>query len=71
LSNDVPLGESERILIFDEKIYILDNEPKIVCFEMNGKVRFKIDSRGPGPKEYANIKDFGIDRKTKKLLYKN
>jgi hypothetical protein len=68
LSDEVPLGRVERILIFDEKIYILDNEPKIVCFDMSGKVRFKIDDRGPGPKEYANIEDIGIDRKTKKLI---
>jgi hypothetical protein len=62
------LGTSRRILVFDEKIYILDDVPKIVCFDMSGKVLFKINNRGPGPKEYVNIKDFGIDMKAKKLV---
>ena len=61
LSNDVLLGEEERVRICKEHIYILDRTPKLVCFDMNGKVVFTIDNQGPGPEEYGAITDFAID----------
>lgn len=61
LSNDVLLGEEERVRICKEHIYILDRTPKLVCFDMNGKVVFTIDNQGPGPEEYGEITDFAID----------
>lgn len=68
LSNDYPLGRVERVIIHKERIYILDSEPKIICFNMQGKVLFKIDSRGGGPTEYQNIKDFAIDGNSKRIV---
>lgn len=68
LSNEVPLGQSERVIIDNEQIFILDDEPKIVCYNMLGDIVYKIDQHGPGPKEYLNIKDFGIDRESEKLV---
>ena len=61
LSNDVLLGEEERVRICKEHIYILDRTPKLVCFDMKGKVVFTIDNQGPGPEEYGAITDFAID----------
>ena len=61
LSNDILLGEEERVRISEEHIYILDRTPKLVCFDMKGKVVFTIDSQGPGPEEYGEITDFAID----------
>ena len=43
LSNDEPLGIVERIIIEDSLIYILDNMPKIVCFnKKDGSIKWKI-----------------------------
>jgi hypothetical protein len=67
LSNDAIFGETDRIIIDREQIFILDKTPQIVCFDMQGEVIFTINSRGPGPREYATISDFGIDRSSGKL----
>lgn len=68
LSNEVLLGRVERVIIYNDRIYILDNEPKIVCFNMKGKALFTIDGRGAGPTEYQNLKDFAIDGDSKKII---
>ena len=69
LSNDEPLGIVERIIIEDSLIYILDNMPKIVCFnKKDGSIKWKINNRGEGPEEYGEIIDFTIDRTSKQLI---
>lgn len=69
LSNDEPLGVVERIIIEDSLIYILDNMPKIVCFnKKDGSIKWKINNRGEGPEEYGEIMDFTIDRTSKLLI---
>jgi len=68
LSNEVLVGRVERIIIHDDRVYILDNEPKIICFNMKGKVVFKIDNRGAGPTEYQNLRDFAIDGNSKRII---
>jgi hypothetical protein len=68
LSNELPLGEISRIIIHNDRIFILDNTPKIVCFDMRGKMIYQIDNRGPGPKEYDNIRDICIDKKSETLV---
>lgn len=68
LSNEVLLDQVERIILHDDRIYILDREPKIVCFNMKGKLLFTIDSRGSGPMEYQNLRDFAIDNDSKRII---
>lgn len=68
LSNDFPIGRVIRVIIYRDRIYILDNEPKIICFNMQGKMLFKIDCRGAGPTDYQNIKDFAIDGNSKRIV---
>lgn len=68
LSNEALVGQVERVVIHNDRIYILDNEPKIVCFNMKGKVLFTIDCRGAGPTEYQNLKDFAIDGNSKRII---
>lgn len=68
LSNEVLVGRVERTIIHDDRVYILDNEPKIICFNMKGKVVFKIDNRGAGPTEYQNLRDFAIDGNSKRII---
>lgn len=67
LSNDVPLGKIERIIISDSLIYVLDNIPKVICFDYYGQVKFKIDKKGKGPNEFLKLIDFSIDSNNKTL----
>ncbi|MDH6344309.1 hypothetical protein M2480_002794 [Parabacteroides sp. PFB2-12] len=68
LSDEILLNKIRRVLISDDCIYILDSSPKIVCFNKNGEAIYSIDQRGAGPKEFANIIDFSIDKKNKQLV---
>lgn len=68
LSNKVPLGELQRIIIEQERIFILDDEPKIICFDMHGKILFTINNKGQGPTEYRSIADFGINQVSGQLV---
>jgi len=68
LSNEVLLGQVERVIIYNDRIYILDKGPKIICFNMKGKVLFTIDCKGAGPTEYQNLKDFAIDGGSKRII---
>lgn len=68
LSSDYLLNEIERVVIGRDRIYILDDDPKIVCYNMKGKVLFHISNRGMGPGEYQNIKDFGMDWVSERLV---
>lgn len=62
LSNVEPLGEIKRALIVNDLLFVLDNTPKIVCFNISdGSICYKIDNRGGGPKEYRNLLDFTIN----------
>lgn len=68
LSNEVLIDEVKRVIISNDLVYILDDEPKIVCFDLKGKLLFVIDDRGPGPTEYQNIRDIAIDGELKRLI---
>lgn len=61
LSNDVLIGEVVRTLVADERIFILDDRNKIVCYNMKGNVEYVIDDYGPGPDEYGTILDFALN----------
>ena len=43
LSDNVVIGEIVRTLVSDERIFILDNQNKLFCFDMQGKVEYVID----------------------------
>ncbi|MDD3437519.1 MAG: 6-bladed beta-propeller [Candidatus Gastranaerophilales bacterium] len=68
LSNEALIGEIKRVIIYNDLLYILDNEPKIVCFNMKGEVIFMIDCKGGGPTEFQNLKDFAIDGDSKRII---
>lgn len=67
LSSDVYLGEIERAIIVDERLYVLDSQPKIVCFNPDGTVRYQIASKGRGPGEFLRIVDFSVDSENNHL----
>lgn len=61
LSQAIPLANIERIIVSNDRIFILDREPKIVCYNFEGKAEYQIASKGGGPKEYASIADFAVN----------
>ena len=61
LSDNVVIGEIVRTLVSDERIFILDNQNKLFCFDMQGKVEYVIDEHGSGPNEYGNVLDFALN----------
>ena len=67
LDKSVPLANIERVIIAEDKIYIFDSEPKIVCYNFDGQIEYKIDRKGKGVGEFMKIVDFSIDKK-KQLL---
>jgi len=68
LSNEEIIGEIERTIMTGEKIYLMDNTQRIFCYDMRGKMVFKIDRRGQGPGEYNHIADYSIDPISSRLL---
>lgn len=67
LSDQSLIGEIKRTLVWDDYIFILDEVPKIVCFNMQGDLVYEINSQGEGPEEFGTIVDFGLDGKAEKL----
>lgn len=61
LSSDIILGNIERVIYSNEKIYILDSEDRIICYNRDGSINNVIDAKGKGPGEYLYIRDFSID----------
>ncbi|MFC0877305.1 6-bladed beta-propeller [Saccharicrinis sp. FJH2] len=68
LSNTALLGRIEKIIISDSLIYVLDNIPKLVCFDSSGRVKFNINKTGKGPDEFLKLIDFSVDPIHKSLV---
>ena len=52
LSAQSLVGEIQRTLVADDRIFILDNLPKITCFDMQGNLVYEINTPGGGPEEF-------------------
>ena len=68
LSNVTPLANIRRLLIHNERIYILDSQSSICCYNMVGDLLYTLSKKGRGPGEYEKIVDFTIDREKNELL---
>lgn len=68
LAQEPLLGDIRRILINDDRIYLLDNTPQIVCYDLDGRVNFRIVSQGNGPQEFGYLLDFSIDPDSMQLV---
>jgi hypothetical protein len=68
LSNEVALGGIQKIEINDSTIFILDNTPKIVCFDFYGKFKYSLDSKGKAPDEFLAIDDFAIKNSKNQIV---
>ena len=57
-----PIGEWKKILIYRERIFVLDahKAEKVFIFNMQGKIINIIDSKGGGPEEYTGLYDMNI-----------
>jgi hypothetical protein len=57
-----PIGDFFKVLIYKERIYILDAfiAEKIFIFNMKGEIIKIIDSKGGGPNEYRGLMDITI-----------
>lgn len=57
------IGRINKILVLDNKIYILDSSiaNSILVFSLEGKFIYKICKTGKGPGEYLSLTDFDVD----------
>ena len=68
-SNEL-IGNIDELVIFKDKIYILDNSVKerIFIFDLTGKLIKIIDNQGRGPREYIGLSHISIDSLNNELL---
>lgn len=72
LPHEPLIGNVREIQIKNERIYLQDNLSRILCYDMQGNLAFKIDSQGNGPGEYAQIDAFAVNEDKRELaLYDN
>jgi hypothetical protein len=68
-TDDILIKELTRVKYFDNKIFILDKKiQSLFAFDMDGKLIWKIQNFGGGPREYSQLTDFGIDEKNNELF---
>jgi len=69
LTDESLIGSIDKIIIFEELIYILDRQTKsLFVFNMDGKFAHKISKIGQGPGEYIHLDFFDIDRENKHIV---
>lgn len=58
------MSSINKMLVKDNKIYILDNDVanSIFVFSLEGKFIYKINKPGKGPGEYLSLIDFDVDK---------
>lgn len=62
------LGYIEKMEIFDNNIYIFDNNKKLYLFDITGRFIRQVVNEGRGPEELERIADFTLDREHKRLI---
>lgn len=62
------LASIEDIQIKNEKIYVHDRFARIICYDMQGNVIYKIDAKGAGPGEYTNVNAFVVNELSRELV---
>lgn len=68
LASEPLLAAIKEIQIKNERIYIHDAMARVICYDMQGNVVFKIDRKGAGPGEYVGINAFVINENAKELV---
>ncbi|MEC3882086.1 6-bladed beta-propeller [Parapedobacter sp. 10938] len=67
--DDCLVGKVDDLQIVDDKLYIVSDD-RVLVFDFDGKLIFKIDQIGRGPAEYQRIDNISIDDGTL-FLYDN
>jgi hypothetical protein len=70
LYTEEPIGVIDKVVIYNEKIYVLDafKQEKIFIFDMSGKLQKIISDKGQGPQEYHGLDDMNIDKLNNELV---
>ncbi|MDR0421936.1 MAG: 6-bladed beta-propeller [Proteiniphilum sp.] len=67
-TDDILIKDITQLKCVNGKIYILDNKTQtLFCFNMDGKLAWKICRTGQGPQEYSRLTSFDIDERNGKL----
>ena len=62
-------GYVDRISLYQDKIFILDRSTEsVLVFNDKGKLLFRLQNIGNGPREYNSLMDFAIDRKNEQII---
>lgn len=61
LASEPLLTQINDIHIVNDRIYVWDSADQIVCYDMEGKVVFRIHGIGNGPGEYSSIHAFALN----------
>jgi hypothetical protein len=69
IESEEPIGDIYQLMVFDERIYILDIQTeKIFIFTSGGKKIGIIDDRGGGPQEYIGLGTMCISKEDSCLI---
>lgn len=70
LKTSEPIGIIEKIIIYEDKIYVLDAQKAecIFIFDMKGNLLRTLNDKGRGPKEYLGLEDMSIDKVRRELI---
>jgi hypothetical protein len=69
LREDNIIGQIDKVIKFDQKIFVLDRTKAkgVFCFGADGKYLFKIGEFGRGPGEYRELEDIVIDQNAQEI----
>lgn len=62
------LASIREVQIKNERIYVHDQLARIICYDMQGNVTYKLDAKGGGPNEYTDINAFLVNEQTQELI---
>lgn len=61
-TDEIIIGRINKVELTDSLIFIFDMmQNNIFVFDLDGKYKYKIGEKGPGPQEYIRIMDFQLD----------
>lgn len=70
VSNDLIIGQLDKIVVSDSLIYIADSYMKrLLVYDMQGNIVGKVGTTGGGPGEYASLSDFCVGSNGEIYLY--
>lgn len=58
----------QEVQIKNEKIYVQDKLDRVICYDMQGNVLYKIDAKGNGPGEYTDVNTFVVNEISRELV---